>query len=368
MRVALVYDRINKWGGAERVLLTLHEMFPEAPLYTSVYNPETAKWAKVFPKIYTSFLQSIPFAKNHHEWFPFLMPLAFEQFNLSKYDLVISVTSEFAKNIITKPNTKHICYCLTPTRYLWSGYSEYFKSRYLRFLAKPLVNYLRRVDKIAANRPDEIIAISTEVQSRIKKYYERNSRIIFPPVKISHSHRKNKFPRGFAARNSFLLDARNFLVVSRLVPYKKVDLAVRAFNENGHKLVIVGIGSEEKRLKAMAKENIKFVGQVSEKRLEKYYKNCTALVFPQFEDFGLVAVEALSCGKPVIAYKKGGALDIIKEGKNGVFFEKQNIVSLNRAVERLFTKNFNSDIIVSTSRKFGKERFKREFLKVIKNI
>jgi glycosyltransferase involved in cell wall biosynthesis len=366
MKVAIVYDRINKWGGAERVLLTLHEMFPDAPLNTSVYNPETAKWASVFPKVYASFLQKIPFAKNHHEWFAALMPLAFEQFDFSKYDLVISVTSEFAKNIITGVNTKHVCYCLTPTRYLWSGYNEYFSNKYLRFFSKPVMSYIKKVDKVAAYRPDEMIAISTEVRKRIKKYYERDSKIIFPPVDIDHSHRKNKFPRDFVARNSFLLDSRYFLIVSRLVPYKKVDLAIRAFNQNSLPLVIVGTGSEEPKLKNMADSNIKFAGYVSEKDLEKYYRNCKALIFPQEEDFGLVAVEAMSFGKPVVAFKKGGALDIVIENKNGIFFEKQTVGSLNKAVKRFAKMKWSRDIIVFTSKRFSKERFKKEFLKVVK--
>jgi hypothetical protein len=182
MKVAIVYDRVNKWGGAERVLLTLHEMFPEAPLYTSVYDPKGAHWAKAFPKIYTSFLQKFFLAKSNHEFYALLLPMAFESFNFDKYDLVISVTSEAAKGIITKPGTRHICYCLTPTRYLWSGYEEYFENRILRFVTKPFVNYLRKWDEIVAQRPDEIIAISTAVQERIKKYYNRESKIVFPPA------------------------------------------------------------------------------------------------------------------------------------------------------------------------------------------
>src|SRR3990167_10742564 len=180
MKVAVVYDRVNKWGGAERVLLALHEMFPDAPLYTSVYDERNAPWAKVFPRVYTSFLQKFPFAKSNHEFLALLMPLAFELFNFDEYDLVISVTSEAAKGIITKPETLHICYMLTPTRYLWSHYDLYFKNPILRFISKPAVNYLRNWDKIAAQRPDKIIAISTEVQRRIKKYYGRESDIVFP--------------------------------------------------------------------------------------------------------------------------------------------------------------------------------------------
>ena len=169
MRTALVYDRVNKWGGAERVLLALHEIFPDAPLYTSVYDPVRAPWAKVFPEIKTSFLQKFPFAKSNHEFFPLLMPLAFESFDFSGFDLVISVTSEAAKGIRTKPQTLHICYLLTPTRYLWSHYDQYFANPILRVMAKPLINYLRKWDKVAASRPDRIISISTEVKSRVKK-------------------------------------------------------------------------------------------------------------------------------------------------------------------------------------------------------
>jgi len=353
MKVALVYDRVNKWGGAERVLLMFHEMFPDAPLYTSVYNPKSAKWASVFPKVYTSFLQKLPLARIHHEWFAVFMPLAFESFDFSGYDLVISVTSEFAKSIITKPETKHICYCLTPTRYLWSGYDEYFEKPWLRYFARPVVGYLRKIDKIAGQRPDEMVAISTEVQKRIKKYYGVDAKIIFPSINTFRSHRKNSLLRGpSAASRSLSLDVNYFLIVSRLVTYKKVDLAVQAFNKNCLPLVIVGVGSEEKRLKKMANKNIKFMGQVTEKELAMYYKNCKALIFPQEEDFGLVAVEALSFGKPVIAYKKGGALDVINEGENGIFFGKQSEASLEKAVKRFAKVKWNNDIIVFTSRRF----------------
>jgi len=181
-RVAIVYDRVNKWGGAERVLLELHKIFPEALLYTSVYDQNRASWAKVFPKIKTSFLQYIPFAKSNHELFAPLMPLAFWFFDFSDYDVVISVTSEFAKNIRTKPKTLHICYCLTPTRYLWSHYDEYFKGPAFKALTKPIIWLLRNIDYKAAQKPDIIIGISTEVCRRIKKYYKRKSEIVFPSI------------------------------------------------------------------------------------------------------------------------------------------------------------------------------------------
>ncbi len=366
MKVALVYDRVNKWGGAERVLLALHKMFPMAPLYTSVYSRHDAKWASEFSEVITSFLQKVPLAKNHHEWFAPLMPLAFESFDFSEFDLVISVTSEFAKSIIVPPGTRHVCYCLTPTRYLWSGYEEYFKNKFLKYTSWPIVYWLRKFDKAAAQRPDVVIAISSQVQNRIKKYYDLDSQVIFPPTNTLPSHRKNSLLRGpSAASRSFSLDANYFLIVSRLVPYKKVDLAIRVFNKLGLPLVVVGTGSEEAKLKAMAKSNIYFARNVTDDELATYYKNCKALVFPQEEDFGLVAIEAMSFGKPVIAYKKGGALDFIEEGENGIFFDEQTEDSLSHAVKKLFTMKWSDDIIVSTSSEFSEKRFKEEFVKII---
>lgn len=355
MKVAIVYDRVNKWGGAERVLLALHEMFPEAPLYTSVYNSKTAKWASVFVKVNTSFLQKIPFAKDNHEKLSFLMPLAFESFDFGQFDLVISVTSEFAKSIVTRPSTRHICYCLTPTRYLWSGYEEYFRSNLLKIASRPMVKYLRFFDKIASNRPDEIVAISSDVSDRVARYYGRNSKIVFPPVENSAQFNGSEKPE----------PGNYFLIVSRLVSYKKIDIAIKTFNKNNLRLVVVGKGSEENRLKKMANKNIYFAGHVSERKLWSYYKNCSALVFPQKEDFGLVAVEANSCGKPVIAYRAGGAIDIIKDGVNGIFFTKQDVRSLDKAIKQFFTTKWNNAIIVSTAHRFSKQRFKKELLRVI---
>src|SRR5258706_16458730 len=181
IKVALVYDRVNKWGGAERILLALHKIFPNAPLYTSVYDKKRAPWAQVF-RVKTSFLQEIPFIKSHHELFPFLMPIAFESFSFDEYDFVISITSESAKGIITRPSTVHLCICLTPTRYLWSGYEEYFKNFFLRFLTKPIVIYLRHWDKTASGRVDEFVAISKEVKKRIKKYYKKKAKLLYPPA------------------------------------------------------------------------------------------------------------------------------------------------------------------------------------------
>jgi len=367
MKVALVYDRLNKWGGAERVLLALHKLFPDAPLYTSVYDKKKAPWALRFnsgqAKIKTSFLQKFSFA-THHEILAPLMPLAFESFTFDEFDLVISVTSEAAKGIITKPKTKHICYCLTPTRYLWSGYDIYFSDPFLKFLSKPIVSYLRTWDKIAAQRPDAYIAISKEVQGRISKYYGRKSTVVYPPLSISNSQFliSNQFPNSKSKIENY------FLIVSRLVPYKRIDLAIEAFNKLKLPLKIIGSGSEESKLKSIAGPTIEFLGYLTDKELVEYYKGCRALVFPGLEDFGLTILEAQSFGKPVIAFRAGGALETIIEGKTGIFFNEPTIESLTTAV-----KQFNSIIIdpedcIKQASKFSFENFKKQFMSAISNI
>lgn len=346
MKVAIVYDRINKWGGAERVLLALHELFPNAPLFTSVYYREKAAWAKNF-QIRSSFLQNFPFAKGGHELYPILMPQVFEAFDFAEYDVVISVTSEAAKGIITKPGTLHICYCLTPTRYLWSGYDQYFQTPLVRFLSYPFVRYLRMWERIAATRPDIFVAISHEVQDRIKRYYRRDSTVIYPPVSLfeKYAHLRRK-------------QGEYYLVVSRLVPYKKVELAIKACNTLKRELVIVGVGSEMTRLKRIAGPTVTFKGSLSDDELANVYVGAKAVIFPGFEDFGIVMGEALGFGKPVIAYKKGGALDLIKDKKTGILFQDQTIKSLTQAILNFEKTVFDARVLESEAKHFSKRVFK----------
>jgi len=388
MKTAIVYDRVNKWGGAERVLLTLHELFPRAPLYTSVYNKKGAAWAEVFPQIIPSFLQRIPLINSKHECLAPLMPLAFESLDLSGFDLVISVTSESAKGIITKPGTLHVCYCLTPTRYLWSHHEEYFKGNFFKFLSKPVVCYLRRWDKIISQRPDIYIAISTQVKKRIEKYYKKDSQIIFPPVDIQRFNITKKMSYSQSSRSSKKELCSNtsgysfseadtvpvsgygkyYLIVSRLVPYKKIDLAVDVFNDLGLPLIVVGTGSEEVKLRKKARENIKFTGFVNDEELPAYYKDAKAFIYPQEEDFGITAVEAQAAGIPVIAYKAGGVLDTVIEGVTGYFFEKQNKKSLTQAVKKFDESvhpSVNKEGCIKNAHRFSKEIFKKNFLYLI---
>jgi len=363
MKVALVYDRVNKVGGAERVLLALHEIWPDAPLYTSVYDKKGAPWAKVF-NIHTSFMQQIPLARKHHELFPWLTPLAFESFNFDDYDIVISITSAEAKGIITKPKTVHICYCLTPTRYLWHDKNIYDNIQiggFFSFLITPLKKLaainLRLWDQVASSRPDYYLSISREVSKRIEKYYQRKSEIIYPPVdctKFIPAEQKN--------RNYFLL-------VSRLVPYKKVDLAINALNNLGQKLIIIGRGVEENNLRKLAKENIHFITEkLTDGELIGYYQGCRALIFPALEDLGLTPLEAMACGKPVIAYKEGGVLETVVEGKTGEFFFPQTAKSLEDKIRNFAEDRYQGLDCQVQAQKFNHLLFKEKFKQAVDNI
>lgn len=367
MKVAFCYDRINKFGGAERVLQALHEVWPDAPVYTLTYSREDAFWASSWD-IRSSFLEKIPLLGKKHELFPVLAPLAWEQFNFNEFDVVISVTSSEAKGIVTSPNTVHICYCLTPTRYLWSGYHDYLRSTGFKRLSGlisklfSLLSYpLRSWDFFAAQRPDILVGISEEVCARIKKYYRRDSIKIYPPVSINQT-----------GVTPYKAEKPYFLVVSRLVPYKKVDLVVEAFNELGWNLKIIGTGSQEKKLKSNAATNIEFLGFQKDSVVQSYYAGCQAVIFPPFEDFGIVPVEAQAYGKPVIAYGKGGALETVREGETGAFFKTQNKESLIEVLKKYFgsigeNQPFDTDTCIANSQQFSKERFQESIRKLVKD-
>jgi glycosyltransferase involved in cell wall biosynthesis len=352
MKVALVYDWLDSWGGAERLLLELRQIFPQAPIYTSLYRPEKAVFAKKFPKVKVSFLQK--FSCLGHRLLAPLMPLAFESFDFADFDLVISVTSFAAKGIITKPTTKHICYLLTPTRFLWFPHQYPGKK-----IPQPINNYLKSWDKIATQRPDKIISISQTVRKRCQKIYQRDSRVIYPPL-------NNKFmPMPDQALPGHKREF--FLIVSRLERQKKIDLAIKAFNDLGWPLIIIGIGSQEKRLKKLAKKNIQFLGQVSDQELVKYYQRAQGLIFPQEEDFGLVALEAVSQKTPVIAYRAGGATEIVKKNKTGLFFYPQSKAALKKALLKYHKNDYNKGNFRFGLDKFSQENFISSWQKLIKN-
>lgn len=348
--------------------MALHEIWPDAPLYTSVYDAKSAPWACDF-KIITSFLQKFPLARRNHELFPYLMPIAFESFNFDEYDVVVSVTSEAAKGIITKPKTLHICYCLTPTRYLWSGYENYFNG-IKGVLGKGLVNYLRSWDLIAAQRVDCYLSISNTVRERIKKYYKRESEVLSPPVDIDKFRVQSCLSKNKGSSTNCVNDKVEddyFLVVSRLVRYKKTDLVVEAFNRMGKNLKIAGVGREFNKLKIRAGKNIQFLGQLTDEDLLFYYQNCRAVIFPQEEDFGIVPLEAQACGKPVIAYRAGGARETVIEGKTGLFFNKQKVEDIIEAVGKFerIRGQFKIEDCRNQAERFAKERFKKKFKELV---
>jgi glycosyltransferase involved in cell wall biosynthesis len=365
MKIAIVYDRINKFGGAEQVLLAMHEIWPDAPLFTAVYNPATAGWANVF-RIVPSFLNSVPIARWHHELFPWLTPIAFESFSFDEYDVVISVTSAEAKTIITKPQTLHICYCLTPTRYLWSGYETYRKrpgfgifDTAALWTLSVMKNRLQRWDFIASQRPDVYIAISEQVKERIGTYYHRNvSKVIYPPVNTAF------FQRGIQSQSK---NSVSYLVVSRLVGYKRIDLLVDAFNILGIPLTIIGTGKDYAYLKHKAKSNIHFVPQkLTDRILARYYQECSAFIFAGQEDFGIVAAEAQACGKPVLCYQNSGMAEIISPGKTGEFFTEQSVDAIVKAVRIFDPKRYAPEVCREQSLKFDTIRFRKELKEGVK--
>src|SRR3989344_1945922 len=310
MKVALVHDHLIQDGGAERVLVILQEIYPQAPTYTLLFDQK--KLGRIFrdKDIRTSFLQRWPGAVKHYQWFLPFMPTATESYDLMDYDVVISSSSAMAKGVITRSNTLHLCYCHTPTRYLWSDTHRYIEELKYNYLIKriipPILTRLRAWDQLAAQRVDLFIANSKNVADRIRKYYRRDSIVIHPPVTTDQFKISDKIDK-------------YFLTGGRLVAYKKFDLAIKAFNRLGIPLKIFGTGPEEKNLKNLAKDNIEFLGKISQKNLAEVYSKALAFIHPQIEDFGITAVESLASGRPVIAFNAGGAQETIINGKSGIF-------------------------------------------------
>lgn len=325
MRVALVHDHLNQIGGAERVLLTLTDLYPDAPIHTLHYDP--LRVADFFHdrKIHTSFIERLPGGKRFFKWFLPLMPTAFEHFDLSKYDVVLSSSSALSKGVICHPHQLHICYCHTPTRYLWSDYHEYLEKLPQRSAARTILpmflTRLRMWDYQAAQRVDHFVANSHWVAARIKKYYHRDADVIYPPVHTRY------FTPGDG-------NGGYYCIISRLRPYKKVDLAIEACNRLKLPLVIAGSGEDEARLRAIAGPTITFRGHVREDEKRDLLANAIAFIHPQEEDFGITAVEAMAAGRPVIAFRRGGAMETVIENETGIFFDEQSWEGIADAILR----------------------------------
>ena len=358
-RVAIVHDWLNQMGGAENVLEVLVEMFPNAPIYTSIYDP-----ARVSPRyrewdIRTSWLNHLPGIAAHHQAYLPLYPLAFESFDLSGYDLVISNKSGFAHSVITPPETVHISYCLTPTRFLWQ-YQSYRQregiGRVANALLQPILTWQRQFDRLAADRVDYFIAISREVQARIRKYYRRDSVVIHPPVDTTRFRPSGEPPGDY------------FLVVSRLIPYKRVDLAVQACTRLNLPLLVVGDGRDRKSLERMAGPTVRFLGRVPHEEIVRLMQGCRAFLFPGLEDFGIAPVEAMACGRPVIAFAGGGALDTVVPGRTGEFFYEQTVDALVAVLQEFDPARYDPADCRSQAERFDTAVFRQKFMAFVEQV
>ena len=361
MKVAIVHELLVKLGGAERVAKLLWDMYPQADFYTLLYDKK--KCGEVFPKnkIKTpKLLQKLYQLGIPRRFLIGMMPAAIEEFDFSEYDLVISSSSAFAHGIITGPQTKHICYCHSPARYLWDQTFEVLKqqSGLKRYFGKKLFYRLRQWDTLAAPRTDLILANSTTVEKRIKKYWRQPSKLLFPPVR-THLFEATAEHQGF------------FLIVSALSPFKNIELAIKVFSKlPKHRLVIIGDGVQRKYLEHLARNsgNIDLLGRKSDAVVREYLHHCRALLFPGVDDFGIVPVEAMAAGKPVIALNKGGATETIINKKTGIFFDRATEVELQNALLQFFDTKFNHQEIAQHAQQFSEAEFKTKWQKIIKTI
>ena len=350
MKLALVHDYLIQNGGAEKVLEVFSGLWPDSPIYTLLFDPERLPTFQG-RDIRTSFLERLPFGQKKYQWYLPLMPTATEHYNLSDYDVVLSSTSAFAKGVITRDDALHICYCHTPTRYLWSDTHSYIDElrvpRLVKMLLPPLLSRLRLWDKTAADRVDVFVANSKTVRSRIQKYYRRDAHVIHPPVDTQR----------FSVSN----ESKNyFLTGGRLVAYKRYDLVIKAANRTKLPLKVFGTGPIEDDLKRMAAPHIEFLGRVPQDEQARLYAGALAFIHPQEEDFGITPVESMASGRPVIAYKKGGATETVVEGLTGEFFEEQIWEELADCMLRFDERRYNPSAIKAHAEQFSRERFERE--------
>lgn len=358
MKVALIHDHLTQDGGAEKVLKVLAEMFPDAPIYTLLYEKE--KFDKYFKDrhIETSIIQRLPGGIRHYKWYMPIMSMAVEFFDLRGYDVVISDASAFAKGVITSTKTLHICYCHTPTRYLWSDTHQYIQElHYNKYFKKVIALALRKIriwDRVAADRVDTYIANSRFIAKRIMKYYRRESTVIYPPVETQK----------FSIAESI---DDYYLVGGRLVVYKRFDMVIEAFKNSDRKLKIFGDGIDFNRLKDLAAgaTNIEFLGRVTDEKKIELYGRCKGFLNPQEEDFGITPIEAMASGRPVVAYGAGGVLETVIDGVTGVFMKEQTAESLNDALDRFERLTFDPVAIREHALRFSVDNFKSQMMEFI---
>lgn len=365
MRLAIVCDDLIQNGGAEKVFLDVLEMYPHATVYSSVISKQWRKRLDSLGVSYvTSFLQKLPFSTLLYRFYSVLYfhVLAFESFNFDKFDVVLSMSSRYAHMIFTKPQTKHVCYMHSIGRMFWET-NEYFSSeswKRLLFVINPFLFFVRQTDYVAAQRVDLFLANSKVTKNRIRKYYHRDSVLLNPSVDTARFKNITKDP----TLGNF------FLVVSRLTAWKKIDIVVKAFEKTGLPLKISGTGPALLKLKSLSKpdSNIEFLGHVSNERRDVLMASCQALIFPQYEDFGIVPLECMASGRPVIAYGSGGVTETVIDGKTGVFFEEQTVDSLVKTLEKFDPNQFILHNCFTQAYKFDRTNFKRKLEKLLNNV
>ncbi|PIT86430.1 MAG: glycosyltransferase family 4 protein [Candidatus Magasanikbacteria bacterium CG10_big_fil_rev_8_21_14_0_10_43_6] len=355
MKMALVHDYLSQDGGAEKVLQAFHEIWPEAPIFVLFHDKKKIS-GFTDADIRESFLAKLPFGKAKYQWYISLMPLATERHNLHEFDVVLSSTSAFAKGVLTRPDTLHISYCHTPTRYLWTDTHEYIAdlkyNRLIKLILPRLIHRLRIWDHMSVDRVDFFIANSNTVQKRIQKYYRRESDIIFPPSDV------DQFSVGESVDNYFISGGR-------MVSYKRFDLLVHTFNRLGWPLLLFGSGPEEFRLKKIAKDNIRFLGRISDTEKATLLSQARAFIHPQVEDFGITPIESMASGTPVIAYGVGGATETVVPGKTGVFFYEQTWEALLDTLLQFDTYTWNREEIFAHAQKYSRVLFQQRIKQYI---
>jgi glycosyltransferase involved in cell wall biosynthesis len=361
LKIAIVHEWLINFRGSEKVLLELLRLFPHADLYASVVDRSALPAELANREIHTTFIQKLPNAKRWYQKYLFVMPIAYEQLDLSGYDLVISNSHSCAKGIYPANEATHICYCYTPMRYAWSGLEDYRRSltsKWKRWLMTALMYWMREWDVKVNDRVDHFIAISHEVQQRIEKYYQRSSTVIFPGVEMPLV----EVAKTIADVVPELAGQTYYLALGRLVPYKRMDLAVEACNRLGVTLLVAGNGSELEKLKHIAGSTIYFLEEFTDEEAQVLYRHCEAFVFPGEEDYGLTVVEAQLHGKPVVAYGRGGVLDTVIEGQTGVFFHVPTVEAVVNAIVLQQSIKYDEDFIMNHARNYSNDRFRSSIM------
>lgn len=359
MNVALVHDYLNQYGGAERVFESLLNLFPDSKIFTLVRNNKNLPDRLKNIQSEISFLHRLPFIEKMYERYLILYPIAIESFDLTEFDLVISDSSAWAKGVYTTKDTLHICYCHSPMRFAYESFYSYTvgesRNNIVKFFLRFSVNYLRMWDYTTAQRVDYFIANSQNIKKRIHKYYGRDSIVIYPPCDLE------KFYSEDAKKEDF------FLIVGRMKEYKNFPLVIEAFNKIGLPLFVIGDGPILPKLMRIAKGNIHFLGNVDDDSLRNYYQRAQALIFPQLEDFGLTPIEANACGTPVLAYKAGGVLESVIDGKTGLFFDEQSSEAIIDVIHKFKGYKFNKSALVKNAKRFDRKKFEKNIKEFILN-